>query len=485
MKFRILSHAGLIVEHQGVTLLTDPWVLGSAYWRSWWNFPPVEPESLADVKPDYIYLTHIHWDHFHGHSLRHFGKDIQILLPKDRYDRAVRDLKSMGFKNIEEIPHGEHRDLGDDFSLYSYQFFFPVTDSAAVIQAGATRILNANDCKIVGSPLKQILNRHGPIDFVLRSHSSANSRICHKYLDNERRDFDDKERYIRSFCNFVQAVKPRYAVPFASNHCYLHRDTVAFNELIQTPSAVADYFQTFRSERALDSEVVVMLPGSEWSDTAGFDLVSDEFFNSREQALADYKKSVAPQLEAYYQKENRVKVNERDLHFFFDRFFDHLIWPLRRAFRDKKIVFQAISETNISYWMVDLWAKTVSEVAESDFEGAQMRIRFPQIVFKQALRANMFTHAGISKRVRYEATEANMPLMWRLKMLLSIEEHELIPIRKNLSWRAISCYMRRWREFLLYFHVLYLHLVKRMTLIRVEQALLERMSQRPENSRQV
>jgi UDP-MurNAc hydroxylase len=40
MEFQTLSHAGLRVAAGGAELLCDPWLVGSVYWRSWWNYPP-------------------------------------------------------------------------------------------------------------------------------------------------------------------------------------------------------------------------------------------------------------------------------------------------------------------------------------------------------------------------------------------------------------------------------------------------------------
>src|SRR6516164_11760703 len=83
MKFTILSHAGLLVEHAGTRLVCDPWLLGSCYWRSWWNFPEPDPELIAELRADYIYLTHLHWDHFHGPSLRRlFHPATRVLIPR-------------------------------------------------------------------------------------------------------------------------------------------------------------------------------------------------------------------------------------------------------------------------------------------------------------------------------------------------------------------------------------------------------------------
>ena len=113
MQFQVLSHAGLAVTAGGKTLLCDPWVVGSCYWRSWWNYPPVSPELVASLKPDYIYLTHIHWDHFHGPSLRRLGKHVQILLPREHHPRMRIDLQAMGFPNIREMSHGETVELAE------------------------------------------------------------------------------------------------------------------------------------------------------------------------------------------------------------------------------------------------------------------------------------------------------------------------------------------------------------------------------------
>jgi UDP-MurNAc hydroxylase len=122
MKFTILSHAGMLVEDKGKSILLDPWLIGSCYWRSWWNFPEIEREFLNDIKPDYIYLTHLHWDHFQAPSLRLFDKDVKYLVPKIPGTRMVRDLKSIKRTNIVEIPHGKSIELWENCFLHSYQF---------------------------------------------------------------------------------------------------------------------------------------------------------------------------------------------------------------------------------------------------------------------------------------------------------------------------------------------------------------------------
>ena len=74
-ELHIHGHSCLEIRSQNTSLVCDPWLLGSTYWRSWWNFPESpDLDSLIDnwSKKEYfyVYITHLHWDHFHGPTLR-------------------------------------------------------------------------------------------------------------------------------------------------------------------------------------------------------------------------------------------------------------------------------------------------------------------------------------------------------------------------------------------------------------------------------
>ena len=109
MKLTTLGHACLYVESSNTRLLIDPWIIGSCYWRSWWNYPEPNTEIIKELKPTHIYITHLHWDHYHGPSLRLF-EDIgtKILLPKHFNSRMLKDCqKYFKFKHIKELNHGQ------------------------------------------------------------------------------------------------------------------------------------------------------------------------------------------------------------------------------------------------------------------------------------------------------------------------------------------------------------------------------------------
>ena len=89
-----------------------------AYWRSWWNYPPVPDGLVETLNPDFIYLTHMHWDHFHGPTLRRLGLDRHMLIPRTPDRRIYEDLKAMGCTRITELVHGKPYQIGAKLSDY-------------------------------------------------------------------------------------------------------------------------------------------------------------------------------------------------------------------------------------------------------------------------------------------------------------------------------------------------------------------------------
>jgi UDP-MurNAc hydroxylase len=477
MEFEILSHAGLRIEHDGVNLIVDPWLVGSAYWRSWWNYPPVDMTRARALRADFIYLTHIHWDHFHGPSLRALGKDVQVLIPEDRYSRMRDDLRAMGFKRVQEIPHGKSYALSANFSVTPF-LFFPLTDSMLAVRAGNTVLLDANDCKICGLPLRHVRRKFPRVDFVLRSHSSANSRVCHEYLDGDGRDYesiDNKEDYLRSFSNFMRAIQPRFAVPFASNHCHLHREARQFNRWQQTPKDVRDYFRRYKEEHGLATELITMLPGSAWSERNGFTLASEaDWFVDRERRIEAYAEANERKLTDCYASEEKVTVSDGDMTKYFERLHSHMPWFWRRRFAGRPVYFKARTERREDLWKIDLHSGEVTRATADEYGTSDMRIDMPAVLLRQSLRMNMFGQAGISKRVKWIATTRSMRLLGFFMLMLDLEEYDLIPLRRNLSWRSIRVWTRRWREVLGYAQLVWIMKSRRITGKEVEQvALLE------------
>jgi UDP-MurNAc hydroxylase len=448
VRFQVLSHAGLRVEAAGRELLVDPWLVGSCYWRSWWNYPPVARALVEELRPSFVYLTHIHWDHFHGVSLRRFDRSTPVLVPKGHYDRMRRDLGTLGFTNVRELRHGETAQLARGFRITSYQFF-PFMDSALVVEADGVVLLDANDAKFMGPPLAQILDRHPRIDFVLRSHSSANERSCYEIVDAVGTPLDDPSRYLTSFTAFAERSGARYAVPFASNHCHLHRETFAFNELVTTPLAVEKHFV---AHGIRTPELAVMVSGDAWDSDRGFriDPEGRRWFTERADRLAAYRTAEAARLEDSYRRDAAARVALAPVERHFARFAASFPKPLRLAYRGRPVSFVLGAGEHRTVFEVDLYRGRVRELAAPDPSHPTLEVHTSARIFKHCMASRMFSHLPISKRVRYRVTRETLPLAKLLIQLHALDEYELLPLA-DLRWgRALESALLRWREPLLY-----------------------------------
>ena len=87
MKITYISHAALLIEVDGLKIVTDPWLKGSSYCEQWFLFPkPSGIEQTFDA--DFILYSHGHEDHLHPESLKLLNKDAKVFYPYSWYDGA-------------------------------------------------------------------------------------------------------------------------------------------------------------------------------------------------------------------------------------------------------------------------------------------------------------------------------------------------------------------------------------------------------------
>lgn len=467
---KIHSHACLEVQSKSTKLLVDPWLLGSCYWRSWWNYPPSNEINFNDINPDFIYITHVHWDHWHGPTLKKFlDRDITIITHDEPNKRSFRDLNDFGFKKIKVLKHGQSLRI-NDIKITPYQFGLFLNDSALVIETSDFKILNANDCKIAGQSLDQILKKHGKFDFALRSHSSANDRVCYK-IENSDEIFDDPLHYSRSFKFFMDHVKPTYAVPFASNHCHLHKDVYHFNKIINDPFLLGQHIEKMGG---LDSsEFIPLLPGDYWSPKKGFYIVKEnkDYFVNKDKHLSKYKEEKSDILNNYYELESKQRLT-----LFTMKRFESQLKSIPKFFKRKikSWAFLLIlkNDKNDIFLKVRPYEGLVEKISFQESKSYNTQITFPLIVFNSAVNMNMFHHSGISKRNTYLFKNKTELRNWEIiNSLLEKVELEVFPLKFSYFFNFIFSYFRRWREVLVYFKA-FIYLKKGYKIYDVEEKIL-------------
>ena len=119
MKITHLSSATELIETNGIKILTDPWLVDGAFYGTWCHYPPVDLSRIKLDDIDYVYVSHIHPDHFDPATLAMLSNKVPVLI--HRYERPFlrMNVERLGFKVI-EIPHGESFELGAGVRIEVY-----------------------------------------------------------------------------------------------------------------------------------------------------------------------------------------------------------------------------------------------------------------------------------------------------------------------------------------------------------------------------
>jgi L-ascorbate metabolism protein UlaG (beta-lactamase superfamily) len=107
-RIAFLGHATVLIEFDGVRLLTDPLLRGRvAHLRR--QAPPVQEGVFAErARPDAVLISHLHHDHLDLASLRLLGLDVPLLVPAG----AGELLRRRGFTDVSELRAGEVAGVG-------------------------------------------------------------------------------------------------------------------------------------------------------------------------------------------------------------------------------------------------------------------------------------------------------------------------------------------------------------------------------------
>jgi hypothetical protein len=440
MEFRIVSHACLEIKASGKRLVIDPWLNEPAYWSAWWHAPP--PIFGDDIfGADYVYITHWHFDHFDPKTLRKFGKTTTAIVPKFPISGLRQQLEQIGFERIVELRHGERIALGDDFSLTSYQVSFQ-DDSVAVVEAGGTVLVDLNDAKPLPSTWRAFRAKYPKPDFMLRSHSPAWSYPTrYTFEDPADRLPVDGRTYMEAFVAAAQQLRPRYAIPFASGICHLHREVMDENRFLVSAPQMRDYFIA-NASRTPDTSLVIMPVGSRWSAQSGFELtenvVDDMVAYAEQRAQAEGER-----LEKTYRSEATKEIAFDDFAKYFEKFFraTRLVRPL---IRNTRWVF-AIDRPQPEYWTVD-FGKAAIERSERMPKRYDSLVSASPAVLSGSLRNDVFTNVDISKRWRVHINRGKAMRHFVIANLLLLYEAEYLSPKRLFSWRFLSGYARRFPE---------------------------------------
>jgi UDP-MurNAc hydroxylase len=246
-----LGHAGLQISCGGRTILCDPW-FNPAYLWSWFPYPDnshlVRDDQL--LNPDFLFVSHLHQDHFDRQFLSRVSKDSTVLLPKYEVGHLRRALEALGFSRFTELPFDSEIPLAPDLTVTAYPFVTPADgplgDCALLVRYQGTSLLNLNDAR---PPRPEELRRKGSVDALFLQHSGAIWYPMVYDMPPERRQREIRRKQANQIARlmaYLDAIRPEHFFPVAGPPCFLDDDLFMYNAFSPEESIFYDPLQLQR-----------------------------------------------------------------------------------------------------------------------------------------------------------------------------------------------------------------------------------------------
>jgi UDP-MurNAc hydroxylase len=233
MRVTGLGHAGLFIETRAGSVLCDPWVT-PAFFGSWFPFPDnSELDWPRFGQADYLYVSHLHRDHFDAELLRrHVRKDVTVLLPDYPTDELERELRDLGFTRFLRTESGvplERDGLRIMVTSLTGPSDGPIGDSALSLDDGRTVLLNQNDAH----PLDiEALREFGDVHAYFTQFSGAIWwPMVYGLPAGAKQEFARRKRAGQSdrALRYIHAVGAAHVFPNAGPPCFLDEELFHLN----------------------------------------------------------------------------------------------------------------------------------------------------------------------------------------------------------------------------------------------------------------
>ncbi len=271
MKITSTGHAGLLLDTAGGTILCDPW-LYPAYYASWFVFPDnsgLDWSALGDC--DYLYVSHLHHDHFDAENLaRHVSKSATVLLPDFPVDDLEDALRELGFTNFLPIPDNTPVELDGmriQISALTSPNDGPLGDSALAVDDGSAIVLNQNDARPLGYDALHAFAGDAGYDAHLLQFSGA---IWYPMVydlpakTKTKAGLEKRSNGLARAMRYAVDLGASYVFPSAGPPCFLDDELFAHNDVGDDPANVfpdAPVFIDYLADHGHDN-ARLLIPGS-------------------------------------------------------------------------------------------------------------------------------------------------------------------------------------------------------------------------------
>jgi UDP-MurNAc hydroxylase len=260
------GHAGMRIDTPAGSILCDPWV-NPAYFASWFPFPDnsrLDWEALGDC--DYLYVSHLHRDHFDAAHLKRFvSKRAAVLLPEFPTSQLEDELRDLGFTSFFKTVSDEVHELDGGLKVMIQALTSPtdgpIGDSSLWVEHAGVRLLNQNDARPtdlarfheLGHVHAHMLQFSGAIWYPMVYELPQAAKTAFGKQKRERQ-FDRTFRYIDD-------LRASWVFPIAGPPCFLDDELWHLNDIFGEEGNIfpdqSEFVRQYPGHNA-----VVLLPGT-------------------------------------------------------------------------------------------------------------------------------------------------------------------------------------------------------------------------------
>ena len=263
MRITFVGHASLLIEANGLTILSDPWWQGPCFGAQWWPYPLPDSEIVKSQRVDYVYISHGHHDHFHLPTLKLFP-GAKVLVAKG--SELVGALRDLDFE-VMEVGSAPESELGDGVRCRIFKTH--ADDTLLAVSDGTETCINLNDAlhaapEIVQRKFCRLIRKlYGRPDYVFCGYGTA-SHFPNCYVipgkDRARTAVRRQAYFTRIWAKIIRELNPRFGFPFAADVVFLENELFWCNEPVHNAERPTAVFERLFG-RKTGTHVVDIAPG--------------------------------------------------------------------------------------------------------------------------------------------------------------------------------------------------------------------------------
>ena len=227
MKLTYFCNTMFLLEGKQTKVLCDPWITNFKSSSGLYNLPQLKTthKKLANYKPDFIYISHTHPDHFDPLTLSFFSLDTPILVSWYQHNFTEIAVKKLGFKDVRVCERYEYIKLnGQDKCWIEPSEKYSQVDSLAIFEIDGFKVFNANDCGFHQKQCDYIRKRFKTIDAAcIPSGMQGPYPAFYENLNINQKKIEATNKKIKNFnsvLNYLKILKPKNFFPFTGGAAY-------------------------------------------------------------------------------------------------------------------------------------------------------------------------------------------------------------------------------------------------------------------------